>query len=201
MAEEGFTIWFTGMSGSGKSTLARMLHKQLAGRGHQSEVLDSGRIRQLLNRSLGFTRQEIETSLLRIAYECKLLNRNGVVAIVAAVSPYRDVRDRIRQDVGRLIEVYCRCPLEVLMKRDQDDLLGRAQRGEILHVAGINAPYEEPIRPEVLVNTDLEGPEASVQKILSTLEILGYLPKQSSSAYTAGEEELIRQRLKDLGYI
>ena len=201
MTTEGFTVWFTGLTGSGKSTLATMLHDQIAGLGHSCEMLDSGRIRQALNRSLGFTRDEIESNLLRIAYECKLLNRNGVIAVVGAISPYREVRDRIREDIGRFIEVYCRCPLEVLMRRDKSDLFGRAQRGEIEHVAGINAPYEEPIKPEVLLNTDVDPPADCVKKILSTLRILGYLPEATSAAYTAEEEDIIKQRLQDLGYI
>ena len=202
MNAEGFTVWFTGLTGSGKSTLVRMLHDQIIALGLQCEMLDSGRIRQLLNRSLGFTREEIEANLLRIAYECVLLNRNGVVAVVGAISPYRDVRDRIREDVGRFVEVYCRCPLEVLVKRDQSALFERAQRGEIKHVAGINAPYEEPLKPEVLLNTDVESPEACLRKILSTLRILDYVPEApSAAAYTAEEERIIRERLQDLGYI
>ncbi len=201
MNTEGFTVLFTGFTGSGKTTLVQMLHDQIVALGHQCEMLDSGRIRHLLNRSLGFTREEIEANLLRIAYECVLLNRNGVIAVVGAISPYRDVRDRIREDVGRFIEVYCRCPLEVLMKRDQSALFERAQRGELKHVAGINAPYEEPMKPEVLLNTDVESPEACLRKILSTLRILGYLPEAPSAAYTAREEQIVRERLQDLGYI
>lgn len=201
MPNEGFTIWFTGVTGSGKSTLAAMLKDHLAGHGQSCEILDSGRIRQELNRSLGFSREEIETNLKRIAYECKMLNRNGVVAIAAAVSPYRDTRDAIRDEVGRFIEIYCRCPMEVLLRRDDADLFGRAQRGEIQHVAGINAPYEEPIRPEVLLNTDTESPETCVRKIVTTLQLLGYLPETPPAGYTAEEEAIIRQRLEDLGYI
>lgn len=201
MPAAGFTIWFTGITGSGKSTLAMMLKDALTGRGLASEVLDSGRIRQELNRSLGFSREEIETNLKRLAYESKMLNRNGVVAIVAAVSPYRDVRDAIREDVGRFIEVFCRCPMEVLLRRDDKNLFDRAQRGEVRHVAGINAPYEEPIKPEVLLNTDTESPDASVRKIVTTLQLLGYLPETPSASYTANEEALIKQRLADLGYI
>ncbi len=201
MDDQGFTVWFTGLSGSGKSTLAALLRENLSARGNACEVLDSGRIRQEINRSLGFTREEIEANLKRIAYDCKLLNRNGVIAIVAAVSPYRDMRDAIRRDVGRLIEVYCRCPLEILVKRDQAGLFERAQRGEIAHVAGVNAPYEEPFKPEVFINSDTDTPEQGVTRIVSTLEILGYLPKHRSAEYTAGEEEIIKARLQDLGYI
>jgi adenylyl-sulfate kinase len=201
MPEQGFTVWFTGVTGSGKSTLAALLQEDLAGRGYSCEVLDSGRIRQELNRSLGFSRQEIETNLKRIAYECKLLNRNGVIGVVAAVSPYRDTRDAIREDLDRFIEVYCRCPMEVLLRRDQKDLFGRAQRGEVRHVAGLNAPYEEPIRPEVLLNTDTETPDASVGNIVTTLRLLRYLPETPPTGYTAEQEEIIKRRLEDLGYI
>jgi adenylylsulfate kinase-like enzyme len=103
--------------------------------------------------------------------------------------------------VGRFIEVYCRCPLEVLAKRDKAELFEKAQRGEIDHVAGVNAPYEEPFKPEVLINTDTEPPEQGIARILTTLEILGYLPKHATAEYTAEEEEIIKNRLQDLGYI
>ncbi len=201
MAETAFTVWFTGMSGSGKTTLAKLLAGELMELSLPCEVLDSGRIRQAMNRSAGFSREEIETVLKRIAYECKMLNRNGVIAIVAAVSPYRDIRDAIREDVSRFIEVYCRCPMEVLVRRDEGDLFGRAERGEVDHVAGVNAPYEEPMKPEVLLNTDIEKAESSARKIITTLRLLGYLPAKQPTGYTAKEEEIIRQRLQDLGYI
>ncbi len=155
----------------------------------------------MLNRSLGFTRQEIETNVRRLAYECKLLIRNGVIVLVAAVSPYRDIRDAIRADIGRFIEVYCRCPLEVLVNRDKAELFEKAQKSEVDHVAGVNAPYEEPFKPEVLVNTDTETPEQGAARTLATLEILGYLPKHGSAEYTAEEEAIIKKRLQDLGYI
>ncbi|MBN2563897.1 MAG: adenylyl-sulfate kinase [Phycisphaerae bacterium] len=201
MPDGGFTVWFTGITGSGKSTLAFMLKDYLTHRGHSCEVLDSGRIRQELNRSLGFSRDEIETNLKRLAYECRMLNRNGVIAIVAAVSPYRNVRDQIRGEVARFIEVHCRCPMEVLHRRDKSDLFGRAERGEVRYVAGINAPYEEPLKPEVLLNTDTEAPEDGVRKIVKTLQILGYLPETPPAGYTPEEEAIIKQRLQDLGYI
>ncbi len=200
-SQEGFTIWFTGMTGSGKSTLALLLRDALVGMGRQCEVLDSGRIRQALNRSLGFTREEIEQNLRRIAYECKILNRNGIDAIVAAVSPYRSIREAVRKDVARWVQVYCRCPMEVLLKRDTKDLFGRAERGEIEHVAGINAPFEEPMKPEVLLNTDVEPPAACVAKTIATLQLLGYLPKSTPGGYTDDEHDMIKRRLQDLGYI
>jgi len=201
VAEQGFTIWFTGLSGSGKSTLAERVREALIGRGLRVEWLDSARIRHELNRDLGFTREDIEQNLRRIAYECRLLNRNGVIAVVSAISPYRDVRDSIRAELGRFMEVYCRCPLEVLVRRDDNRVYERAQRGEVRNVAGYDAPYEEPLRPEVACETDRETVEACVQKILRTAEILGYLEPVEPSRYTPQEEEMIRQRLRDLGYL
>ncbi len=201
MADPGFTIWFTGLSGSGKSTQAEQLREVLVGRGRHVELLDSGKIRRALNRSLGFTRSDIEINLRRLGYECELLNRNGVVAIVSAISPYRDVRDAIRGDIGRFVEVYCRCPLEVLARRDTHELYARAQRGEIKNVAGMDAPYEEPIKPEVVAETDRETPEACVARIIRTAELLAYLSPVQASCYTPEQEEMIRRRLRDLGYM
>jgi adenylyl-sulfate kinase len=201
MSATGFTVWFTGLSGSGKTTLAEALRDRLQELGHHVEVLDSGRMRRELNRSLGWTREEIEPNLKRLGYEAKMLNRNGVVVLVSAVSPYRDARDAIREDVGRFIEVYCRCPMEVLIKRDEHGLFDRASRGEIQHVAGVNAPYEEPFKPEVLINTDVETVREAIGKIIKTLSILGYLEETGAGHYTPEEEEIIKARLKDLGYI
>ncbi len=198
---KAFTIWLTGITGSGKSTIGGALGDALLARGLAVEVLDSGRIRKQINRSLGFTREEIETNLLRLGYECTLLNRNGVVVIVTAVSPYREARARVRETVGDFVEVYCRCPMEVLLKRGSAELLEKARRGEIAHVAGVNAPYEEPLEPDVLLDTDSLSVEESVAKTIETLEQAGHLERIESAQYTHYEEEMIRQRLRDLGYL
>ena len=189
------------MSGSGKSTIGLAVGEALRARGLNVEVLDSGRIRQKLNRALGFSREEVETNLLRLGYECRLLNRNGVTTIVTAVSPYRDARDRLRDEIGDFVEVHCRCPMEVLVKRGAGELFDKARRGEIKHVAGVDAPYEDPIKPEVLLNTDQLTVSQSVGKVITTLEVLGRIERAEPSAYTAEEEAMIRQRLQDLGYL
>ncbi len=196
-----FTVWFVGLSGSGKSTLAEMLRRHLADRGRHVEFLDSGRIRQQLNRDLGFSREEVEQNLRRIAYECQLLNRNGVIAIVAAISPLRDLRREIRGQIERFVEVYCRCAMEELMRRDDHALYERAGAGEIDNVAGINAPFEEPLRPEVLLNTDQTDPPECLDRILASLEALDFLPRQAGSPYSDDELDMIRKRLSDIGYI
>jgi adenylylsulfate kinase len=201
MPDAAFTMWFTGLSGSGKTTLAEHVREVLVGRGLHVEWLESARIRRELNRDLGFTKQDIEQNLLRIGYECKLLNRNGVIAIVSAISPYRDARDSLREQIGRFMEVYCRCPLEVLVLRDEHKLYERAQKGEIKNVAGIDAPYEEPLKPEVAVETDRESVDDCVKLIVRTAEILGYLEPLQPSSYTPDEETMIKKRLRDLGYI
>jgi len=198
---KAFTVWFTGVSRSGKSTIASAVAERLRQRGLPVEAIDSARLRREINRSLGFTRAEVEANVLRLGYECQMLNRNGVIAVASAVSPYRDSRDKVRTAVGRFVEVHCRCPMEELIRRDESGLFERARRGEVEHVAGINAPYEEPLKPEVLLDTDRVDVADAAEKVLATLELLGMVEKTESAAYTAEEEEIIRQRLQNLGYL
>ena len=199
--KEAFTIWFTGISKSGKALISRGVANELRHRQMHLEVLDSGRIRKEINRSLGFSREEITTSMLRLAYECNILNRNGIVTLVVAVSPYRDARDTCRKAIKNFVEVYCRCPMEVLLKRDGTGLFERAKRGEIQHVAGINAPYEEPLNAEIVLDTDRDTIEESVGKVITTLEGLGLIDRLEPATYTPEEEEMIHRRLEDLGYL
>ncbi|HWP30082.1 MAG TPA: sulfate adenylyltransferase [Chloroflexota bacterium] len=174
--ETGFTIWLTGLSGAGKSTLARGLAAALRERGRRVEVLDGDEVREHLSKGLGFSKQDRDTNIRRIAYVARLLTRNGVVTIVAAISPYREVRDEARQQIGAFVEVYVRCSLEELVRRDVKGLYARALRGEIPQFTGVSDPYEEPLAPEVVVHTDRERPEESVARILAYLEAAGYLP-------------------------
>jgi adenylyl-sulfate kinase len=171
----GFTIWFTGLSGSGKSTIAHILEGELRGRGHKVEVLDGDVVRTNLSKGLGFSKEDRDTNILRIGWVCEVLSRNDVVAIGAAISPYREIRDQVRANIGRFVEVYVEAPLEVLADRDVKGLYRKAMAGEITGFTGVDDPYEEPLNPEVVCKTDgSETPEQSAAKVLAKLEELGY---------------------------
>ena len=173
----GFTIWFTGLSGSGKSTLAHLLEAELRSRGRRVEVLDGDVVRTNLSKGLGFSKEDRDTNILRIGWVCEVLSRNDVVAIGAAISPYRAIRDEIRSRIGRFVEVYVEAPLEVLADRDVKGLYRKAMAGEIQNFTGVNDPYEAPLDPEVTCHSDgTETPEQSAAKVISKLEELGFLP-------------------------
>lgn len=202
MREKGFTIWFTGLSGSGKTTLSKRLESELRRRGIlKIELLDGDVIRTHLSKGLGFSKEDRDDNIKRIGFVCKLLSRNGVVAIAAAISPYREIRDVNRKEIGDFVEVYCKCPLEVCIRRDVKGLYKKALAGEISNYTGVDDPYEEPLKPEVTLETDRETPEQSVMKIIQKLEIMGYLPPEEEGVYTAEEEEKVKKRLEDLGYL
>lgn len=199
--QKGFTLWFTGLSGSGKTTLAHEVEGVLLERGLKVEVLDGDVVRQNLSKGLGFSKEDRDTNIRRIGFVCNLLTRNDVIAIAAAISPYRDIRNENRNLIGKYVEVYCKCPIEVLIERDPKGLYKKALRGEIKGFTGIDDPYEPPDDAEIVCETDKESVEESVSKIIKTLEILGYVPAVEGEEYSAEEEEKIRTRLKDLGYI
>lgn len=175
MEQLGFTLWFTGLSGSGKTTLARRVEHALCARGYKVEVLDGDIVRENLSKGLGFSKEDRDTNIRRIGFVCELLTRNGVIAISAAISPYRSVRDENRARIGRFVEVYARCPIEVLAERDVKGLYKRALRGEIKNFTGVDDPYEPPLNPEVVFDSDKETPEESAARVLAKLEELGYL--------------------------
>ena len=198
---KGFTLWFTGLSGSGKSTLAERLRDVLLERGLKVEVLDGDVVRQNLSKGLGFSKEDRDTNIRRIGFVCDLLTRNDVVAISAAISPYKAIRDENRKMIGRFVEVYCECDINTLKDRDPKGLYEKALNGEIKNFTGVSDPYEAPDKPEVIVDTSAEDIETSLNKIIGTLEQLGYIPAGDGRGYSEDEEESIKQRLKDLGYI
>lgn len=171
----GFVVWFTGLPSSGKSTLAGLLAQELPSRGLPVEILDGDEVRQRLTKGLGFSKEDRDDNIRRIAFVAKLLSRNNVCAITAAISPYRSVRDEARRDIGRFVEVYVKCPVETCIARDVKGLYRRALAGEISNFTGISDPYEEPLDPEVVVETDRESTEASLRRIVKRLDDLGYL--------------------------
>ena len=202
MEHKGFTLWFTGLSGSGKTTLARGVEAVLRERGMKVEVLDGDIIRQNLSKGLGFSKEDRDTNIKRIGFVCKLLTRNGVVAIGSAISPYREVRDFVRQDIGDFVLVYVKCPLEVLIQRDVKGLYQKALSGEIPNFTGISDPYEEPLDPEIIIDTAVESSQESIGKIIAKLEELEYIPPAPQQpVYSEEEEKEIEDRLHALGYI
>jgi adenylylsulfate kinase len=193
MEQKGFTLWFTGLSGAGKTTLARLVETELSARGHKVEVLDGDIIRTNLSKGLGFSKEDRDTNIRRIGFVCNLLTRNDVVAIAAAISPYREVRDELRRDIGSFVEVYVRCPIEVLAERDVKGLYKKALAGEIKNFTGVDDPYESPLAAEVIVETDTETPEESAARIIAKLEEMSLIAAQTSRYSDADEEEVTRR--------
>ncbi len=179
---QGATVWFTGLSGSGKSTIAERLLAVLQDQGVKSELLDGDVVRTNLSKGLGFSKEDRDTNIRRIGFVSNLLTRNGVVSIVSAISPYREVRDEVRNDIGdNFVEVYVEASLDELVRRDVKGLYEKAIKGEIPNFTGVSDPYEEPLNPEVLVNTEQESIEESLGKVLAALEERGFAPKGTAS--------------------
>jgi adenylylsulfate kinase len=169
--EKGFTLWFTGLSGSGKTTVTNQLVKALRKRGSQLEVLDGDIVRENLSKGLGFSKEDRDTNIRRIAFVANLLSRNGVPVITAAISPYRETRDEARELMdGRFIEIYVKASLETCEERDVKGLYAKARSGEIKEFTGISDPYEAPENPEIVLDTEALSPEESAQQILAYLE-------------------------------
>jgi len=178
MKRQGFVVWFTGLPSSGKSTLARMVQRELDEGGFAVEVLDGDEIRQRLTKGLGFSKEDRDENIRRISYVAKRIANVGGVAITAAISPFREARERARAEIGNFVEVHVDCPLHVCMQRDVKGLYAKAIRGEIANFTGISDPYEPPVQPEVVVHTDRESHEESMRKVLEKLVALNWLPDQ-----------------------
>jgi len=208
MKEQGFTVWFTGLPSSGKTTVAKLLEKELRARGLKVERLDGDIVRQSLSKDLGFTKEDRDKNIERVTFVAKLLTRNGVAVLTSFISPYREKRDQAREEIGRFVEVYAKCPVEVCMRRDPKGLFEKALAGEIENFTGISDPYEEPLNPEVVIETDRERLEESAAKVIAKLEELRYIPKVAPEGevypvrvYSREEEEAMEERLRALGYI
>jgi len=185
---KGFVVWFTGLSGAGKSTIATALQSELTRRGRHSELLDGDEVRTHLSKGLGFSKEDRDTNIRRIGYVARLIARSGGVAITAAISPYREVRDELRGQTPGFVEVFVRAPLDTLVERDTKGLYRKAIAGEIANFTGVSDPYEEPHHPEVVCDTSVESIEQSLTKVLDQLERLGYLPRRPFERLPSGDE-------------
>jgi adenylyl-sulfate kinase len=175
----GFTLWLTGLSGAGKSTLAAAVGRELSRQGIGVELLDGDEVRQNLCKGLGFSREHRDINIRRIGYVAKLLTRNGVAVIAAAISPYRDVREEVRREIGAFVEVHVKASLDACIGRDTKGLYRRALAGEIPQFTGVSDPYEEPLAPELVIDTERENVGTSAARVIDRLVELGYLRSES----------------------
>ena len=178
MAEnKGFTLWLTGLPRSGKSTVAGLVAGRLRSLGvDKVELLDGDIIREGLCRDLGFSREDRTENIRRISFVSKLLTRNGVAVIVAAISPYREDRELAREEIQSFVEVWCKASIDACAERDYKGLYEKAKRGEITNLTGVNDPYEEPEDADLVLDTEGEQPEQSAERVMAVLQAKGYLP-------------------------
>lgn len=188
--QNGVTVWFTGLSGAGKTTIRMAVERELKDRDFKVEVLDGDIVRENLTKGLGFSKEDRDENIRRIGFVSHLLSRNGVIVLVSAISPYRDVRNQMRHKIRDFVEVYVNAPLTVCEDRDVKGLYKKARSGEIKQFTGIDDPYEAPLNPEVECKTDLETVQESTAKVLQFLEKKGYIPavKKPDLSIHAGAE-------------
>ena len=201
--QKGFTVWFTGLSGAGKSTIAEMLYHELTARGLKTEILDGDVVRQNLSKGLGFSKEDRDTNIRRIGFVADLLTRNGVATICCPISPYKEIRDEVRALIGDFVEVYVYATVEELANnRDPKGLYKKALAGEIKGFTGVDDPYEAPENPELVLDTMVEEPVESLQRVLQKLAELGYI--EDPGLVVEGERVhsgLTDLRLTDTGHV
>jgi len=195
--QEGFTVWITGLPFSGKKETGRVLAERLNMLGYKTAVLIGGEIRRHYEDRLGFSKQETQKNIRRIAFECKLLSDSGVIAIAATISPYRDLRSEARRHIERYVEVYLKCPLDILKERDDKGLYQKALDGTLKDVAGIAIPYEESEETELVIETDKVKPFEAASTILNKLKELGFLEEADHSVLLRQEEKDILKILRE----
>jgi adenylylsulfate kinase len=175
--EKGFTLWFTGLSGAGKTTISEIVERELRDRGSRVELLDGDVVRENLSKGLGFSKEDRDTNIRRIAFVADLLSRNGVPVITAAISPYRELRDEARELMGdRFIEVFVKASVEVCAERDVKGLYEKAFRGEIKEFTGVSDPYEPPLNPELTLDTEHDSAEEDAARVIAMLEERQLIP-------------------------
>ncbi|MBF1989951.1 adenylyl-sulfate kinase [Fischerella thermalis] len=175
LQHSGVAVWFTGLSGAGKTTISSALEKVLLSQGYKVEVLDGDVVRQNLTKGLGFSKEDRDENVRRVGFVASLLSRNGVIVLVSAISPYRNIREEMRQRIDNFVEVYVNAPLDVCERRDVKGLYQKARSGQIKNFTGIDDPYEPPLNADIECRTDLESLEESVSKVLAKLEERGYV--------------------------
>jgi len=199
---KGFTLWLTGLSGAGKTTLAGRIFNELRNQGLLVEILDGDEVRANLSKGLGFSKEDRDTNIRRIGYVSRLLSRNGIAVITAAISPYRDIRNEVRQSIendgSQFIEVYAQCPIDVLVKRDVKGLYKKALAGEIDSFTGVSDPYQEPVDPEIVVETDRESIEQSVDTIISELNRRRLLTQVTESSASSNVVPLSSESVSEV---
>lgn len=176
LLKQGITVWFTGLSGAGKTTVSRLIETKLKARGVDAvELLDGDLLRAQVNTGLGFTREDRERNIRIASFIAGLLSRHGVIVLASFISPYRKDREACRQQIGLFAEVYVKCSLEECIRRDVKGLYCKALNGEIERFTGISDPYEEPLQPELILDTDRETVEESADKVIAFLVEQGYV--------------------------
>lgn len=175
MKHRGVTVWFTGLSGAGKTTISDRVEKYLRDNQCKIERLDGDIVRENLTKGLGFSKEDRDINIRRIGFVAHLLTRNGAIVLVSAISPYRAIREEVKQQIGDFVEVFVNAPLAECEKRDVKGLYKKARAGEIKQFTGIDDPYEAPENPEIECRTDLETLDESVNKVLQRLKDMGYI--------------------------
>jgi adenylylsulfate kinase len=200
---KGFTVWFTGLSGSGKSTIAEMLYHEFQAREMKTEILDGDEVRKNLSKGLGFSKEDRDTNILRIGFVANLLTRNGVATICCPISPYKETRDACRELIGEFVEVYVHATVdEIASNRDPKGLYKKALAGEITGFTGVDDPYEVPENPELVVDTESQTPEESLQAVLTRLKELGRI--EDDTVHVTGDRlhsGLTDLRVADSGHV
>lgn len=197
-ANQGFTLWFTGLPCSGKSTLSQIVAAELERRGRGVEVLDGDIVRENLTKGLGFSKEDRDTNIRRIGFVCGLLSKHGAVAISAAISPYRAVRDHVRSQITNFIEVFVDTPLELCIQRDVKGMYKKALAGQMKNFTGIDDPYEAPLNSELTIKTAHETAEKSAARVLAYLEEKGFI--EPAGSYNGDQSEKLQEKLARVGY-